>query len=161
MNQPKKFSAAHRCAWAAAAAVSLMTAATIAVAAPSASAVISARQANYKKMGAAMKALKDQLASGSASKPTMVAAARTLAETARQQPGLFPAGSGPSSGIKTDALPAIWKDRATFDAQMKKLIAESDKLVAAAGSGNASAVEAQYKTAGGVCGACHRQFRAD
>lgn len=160
MNRPEKLSIAHLGA-VAAAAIALVTAGSLAVAAPSASAVISARQANYKKMGAAMKVLKDQLSSGSPSKAAMVSAARTLAETARQQSGLFPAGSGPSSGVETDALPAIWKDRATFEAQMKKMVAESGKLVAAAGGGNASTIEAQYKATGGVCGACHRQFRAD
>lgn len=143
------------------AAVVLTAAGTLAMAAPSVSAAISARQANYKTMGAAMKTLKDQLSSGSPSKAAMVSAAKTLAGTARQQASLFPAGSGPSSGVKTDALPGIWTDRAAFDGQMKKLIAESDKLVAAANSGDASSVMSRFKATGGVCGTCHRQFRAD
>ena len=42
---------------------------------------------------------------------------------------LFAAGSGPTAGLSTDALPNIWTDRATFDGQMAKLIAESGKLV--------------------------------
>lgn len=133
---------------------------TLATAATSASATILARQANFKKMGGAMKTLKEELGGG-ADKAKMLAAARTIAATARQQGALFPAGTGPSSGVKTDALPVIWTDRATFDADMTKLIAESDKLAAVAGSGDASAIGAQFKATGASCGACHRQFRAE
>ncbi|MGE4303895.1 MAG: cytochrome c [Novosphingobium sp.] len=133
---------------------------TLASAAPSASTVVATRQANYKKMGAAMKTLKDEL-QGSADKDKMVAAARTLAATVRVQNKLFPDGSGPSSGVKTDALPAIWTNRDAFNADMQKAIAEADKLVAIAGSGDKSAIIAQFKATGATCGGCHRQFRAD
>jgi Cytochrome c556 len=129
-------------------------------AAPSASTTISTRQANFKKMGGAMKALKDELG-GSADKAKMVAAAKTLAATGRAQAKLFPAGTGPTAGVKTDALATIWSDRAGFDNSMSKFIAEADKLVAAAGTGNTAAIGAQFKVVGAACGACHREFRAD
>lgn len=135
------------------------TGATLAVAASPAE-TIAARQANFKKMGGAMKVIKDEL-SGGADKAKMVGAARTIAAVARAQGPLFPKGTGPGAGVKTDALPAIWTDRATFDGHAKKLIAEADKLVAVAGSGNAAAVGAQFKVVGGTCGGCHKAFRAD
>jgi len=91
----------------------------------------------------------------------MVAAAQTIATTARGQGKLFPAGSGPAPGVKTDALPNIWTDRATFDAQMAKLVVEADKLVAVTNSGDAAAIGAQAKATGAVCGGCHRKFRAE
>ncbi|WP_232495311.1 c-type cytochrome [Novosphingobium kaempferiae] len=134
---------------------------TMAVAASPAATAVTTRQANFKKMGGAMKVLKDQLASGSIDKAQAVAAAKTLAATGRAQAGLFPNGSGASAGVKTDALPAIWTNRATFDSQMKAYIAQADKLVAAAGTGNAAAIGAQFKAVGGTCGSCHKQFRAD
>ncbi len=121
---------------------------------------IAARQASFKKMGGAMKALKDELGGG-ADKAKMLAAARTLASTARAQWVLFTPGTGPSSGVKTDALPAIWTQKSDFDAASAKLVAEADKLVGLAGSGNTAAVLAQFKAVGGTCAACHRQFRAD
>ena len=121
---------------------------------------IAARQASFKKMGGAMKALKDELGGG-ADKAKMLAAARTLASTARAQWVLFTPGTGPSSGVKTDALPAIWTQKSDFDAASAKLVAEADKLVGIAGSGNTAAVLAQFKVVGGTCAACHRQFRAD
>lgn len=135
------------------------TGASLAVAASPAD-TIAARQANFKKMGGAMKVIKDELAGG-ADKAKMVGAAKTIAAVARAQGPLFPKGTGPGAGVKTDALPAIWTDRATFDGHAKKLIAEADKLVAVAGSGNAAAVGAQFKAVGGTCGGCHKAFRAD
>ena len=77
------------------------------------------------------------------------------------QNGLFPAGTGPASGVKTDALPAIWAQKPVFDAAAAKLVAEANKLAGIAGSGNTAAVLAQFKAVGGSCAACHRQFRAD
>lgn len=135
---------------------------TLAIAStPTPHAVIAARHAGFKKMGGAMKALSTQLKSDAPVTAVMVGAARSIAASAREQTKLFPAGSGPASGIKTDALATIWTDRANFDAQMNRLISESNKLVATAASGDASAIGAQLKATGAVCGACHRQFRAD
>jgi cytochrome c556 len=139
----------------------VLTGSIAANAAPTADAVIATRVAGFKKMGGAMKALGDQLKSGAPAKATMVAAAQTIATTARGQGKLFPAGSGPAPGVKTDALPNIWTDRATFDAQMAKLVVEADKLVAVTNSGDAAAIGAQAKATGAVCGGCHRKFRAE
>lgn len=134
---------------------------TIAVAASPAATAVTTRQANFKKMGGAMKLLKDQMASGTINKPAAVAAAKTLAATGRAQSALFPNGSGASSGVKTDALPAVWSNRAVFDTQMKAFIAQADKLVLVANTGNADAIGAQFKAVGGTCASCHKQFRAD
>lgn len=129
--------------------------------APSPQAAIAARQAGYKKMGAAMKALNEQLKGDAPAKDVMLTSARTIAATARDQPRLFPAGSGPTAGVKTDALPNIWTDRATFDAAMNRMLGESGKLLVVAGGGDVAAIRAQAKATGATCAACHRQFRAD
>lgn len=142
-------------------AAALIGTATLATAAPGASTAITTRQANFKKMGGAMKVVKEQVGSGAPSKAAVLAAAKTIADTARLQGALFPNGSGASSGVKTDALPAIWTNRPAFDTGMKKMIAEADKLVVVANSGNADVIGAQFKALGGSCGACHKQFRAD
>ncbi|MCJ2186761.1 c-type cytochrome [Novosphingobium beihaiensis] len=142
------------------AAAAVVCGATLATAAPSAGTTIATRKANFKKMGAAMKALKGEL-SGTPDKAAVLKAAKTIAATGRVQAKLFPAGTGPSSGEKTDALPAIWTKRATFDAGMTKLVTEADKLITVANTGNASAMQAQFRAVGGTCGACHKQFRAD
>jgi cytochrome c556 len=121
---------------------------------------VSARKANFKKAGGAMKALMEQLKSGTPSKPAMVAAAQTINGVARQQGALFPAGTGPGA-VKTDALANIWTQRPQFDAQMAKFVAESAKLVTVANTGDTAAITAQFKATGAVCGGCHKQFRHD
>lgn len=133
----------------------------LSAAAPAPQQVAAARHAGFKKIGGAMKALGDQLKSDTPARPAMVAAAQTIATTARQQAALFPAGTGPDAGIKTDALPAIWSNRAAFDAQMRQFIAESGKLAVVAGNGDVAAIRAQMKATGATCAACHRQFRAE
>jgi cytochrome c556 len=122
--------------------------------------IVAARKAGFKKMGGAFKTINDQIKRGAVDKPAAVAAAQTIAATARQQGGLFPPGTGPDK-VKTDALPAIWTQKATFDAQMNKLVADSGKLVGAANSGDLATLTAQFKATGAVCAACHKQFRQD
>jgi cytochrome c556 len=129
--------------------------------APTGKAAVAARQAGYKKMGAAMKALNDQLKTDAPAKPVILDAARTVAVTAREQPRLFPAGSGASAGVPTDALPAIWTSRADFDAKMADLLTESAKLQTVAATGDIAAIRVQAKATGGTCAACHRAYRAD
>jgi len=143
------------------AALAVILSSPVVAAAPAPQDVVNARVAGFKKMGGAMKAIGDQLKSGALDKAKAVAAAQIITATAKGQGKLFPAGTGPAAGVKTDALPAIWTDRATFDADMAKLIGESGKLVTVAGTGDAAAIGAQMKAVGGACSACHRQFRAD
>ncbi len=130
-------------------------------ASPSVDETITARHAGFKKMWVAMKALGQQLRSDAPAKPIMTDAAATILAAAKAQGALFPAGSGPAPGVKTDALPAIWTDKAKFDGQMTTLVTESGKLVTVVGSGDIDAIRAQTKAVGGACGACHRQFRAE
>jgi len=145
----------------AAAAFGALVSAGSVVAAPMAPDSIATRQAGFKKMGAAMKTLKDALKGDAPGKAVTLGAVQTIAATAREQPKLFPAGSGPAAGAKTDALPNIWTNRAAFDAQMNKLLAESAKLLAVANGSDVAALRAQTKATGEVCAGCHRQFRAD
>jgi cytochrome c556 len=122
---------------------------------------IETRHANYKKMGGAFKTIKDELDKSSPSRATIVAAAQTLATVARQQPRLFPAGTGPGPGVKTDALASIWTKRAEFDAAMKANVTETAKLLAVARTGDTAAMSAQFRATGKTCGDCHKPFRAD
>lgn len=124
-------------------------------------ATIDARHAGFKKIGGAMKTLFEQLKSDTPSKPAMAAAAAAILDTGKGQGALFPAGTAPAPGLKTDALPAIWTDKARFDAQMAAFVTEAGKLVTTVNAGNVEAIRAQTKALGGTCGSCHRQFRHD
>ena len=130
-----------------------------ALAAASAADVIKARQAGYKQLGGAFKALGDQLNSPSPDKAQVAALSKRVNEIAPQIAGWFPAGSGPEAGVKTRAKADIWKKRGEFDADAKALTVETAKLAALGAKGDIDAAKAQFKVVGGKCGGCHTPFR--
>lgn len=123
--------------------------------------VIETRQQGFKKMGAAMKAIVDQLKTDAPDRARMTAAALAIGAGAEHVSGWFPTGTDADSGLDTDALPYIWKDRARFDSLAQQLVAESKALNSTMAGGDLATLKAQVKTVGAVCGNCHRSFRAD
>jgi cytochrome c556 len=123
------------------------------------SAVIKLRQANLKELGGHMKALGTALQSGHADAATIGPQAQAIEALAKALPTWFPAGSGPETGIDTQALPAIWSNPAGFRAASDNFTAEAAKLAAVSSSGDAAAIGAQLKAVGDTCGACHKDFR--
>jgi cytochrome c556 len=69
----------------------------------------------------------------------------------------FPDGS--DSGT-TRAKPAIWSNKADFEAKLKDLRTEAQKLATAAGSGDQDAIVEQFKATGGTCKACHDDYKS-
>lgn len=69
---------------------------------------------------------------------------------------LFPKGTEPGNGIKTQATAAIWSDAAGFKAANVKFIADA-KLAGAAK--DQEAFIAAFKSMQGDCGACHKVYR--
>jgi cytochrome c556 len=120
-------------------------------------AAVEARQSGFKKMGAALKAITEQLKTGSPDTSTLTASTQTLISLAEKVPHWFPAGSG----AETDALPNVWTDRARFDALAQDLVADVKSLSATIAANDMEAVRAQAKRTGATCSACHRSFRAD
>lgn len=121
------------------------------------------RHQGFEVMGEAMKGMAGQLRSGA---PVPAEIQKHSAAIARQAPLIktwFPKGSGPESGIKTDAKAEIWTDMATFLTLAANLEAESKKLVAAskAPSFDAAVFMTQLRATGGACKACHDKFRVD
>ena len=121
-------------------------------------AVIKERQDLMKANGASAKALAEMM---KGEKPYDQAAAHkaavTINDNSKKISSLFPPGSGAEAGVKTGALPAIWTNKADFDAKAKKLEEESAKLVAA---NDEAAVKAQFGNVGKSCGGCHETYRA-
>jgi cytochrome c556 len=128
---------------------------------PSPQTVIETRQAGFKKMGAAMKAIIEQLKSDAPDNARMAAAAHVISSGAETQLRWFPTGSGAEAGVETDALPHIWKDRAKFDSIANQLIPASKTLAAAVSGSDPAAIRAQAKVVADICSTCHRSFRAD
>jgi len=109
-----------------------------------------------RRSGGAMKVLEDEPGGRGRQGQDAHSRAHDCRHRARAA-GPVPGRHWPGLGVKTDALPAIWTQKPTFDAAAAKLVAEADKLVGLAGSGNKAAVLAQFKAVGGSCAACHRR----
>ncbi|MGH8447576.1 MAG: c-type cytochrome [Solimonas sp.] len=124
-------------------------------------AVIEARRAGFKKMGAAMKTLVEQSKTDAPDKAKMAAAGQTIGAYAGDLSGWFPTGSGREAGADTDALPYIWEARTKFDSIAGQLGPETQNLATALAGDDLAAIRGQVKTLGGVCSNCHRSYRAD
>ena len=68
----------------------------------------------------------------------------------------FPEGS--ETGMETEAAPAIWSDRAGFDAAVAKFKAAADAGVAAAPA-DLDGLKAVFGPLTQNCGACHETYR--
>jgi len=69
-------------------------------------------------------------------------------------------GFNPStSGVKSQALPAIYSDAAKFKEAQDRLTGAVDKLAAASKGGNEGAIKAAIGDVGKSCGGCHESFR--
>ncbi len=120
---------------------------------------IEVRQKALKEMGASMKTISDQLKSGEPSLDAIRPAVHTIKTHAAELPTWFPAGTGPESGVKTEALSKIWEDEAGFQSAAQLLATESGKLSDIATGEDVAAIGAQVAATGGACKNCHDQFR--
>ncbi|MBW8785556.1 MAG: cytochrome c [Novosphingobium sp.] len=122
--------------------------------------VIAARQANFKTMGGAFKAIIDELRNPSPDIAVIRAKAPALAVAAGHVGGFFPAGTGTEAGVKTGALPEIWQRNDEFHRDADNLAAVTRTFQAAAESGDLDRIKAALPAVGGACKTCHDSFRA-
>ena len=116
------------------------------------------RHENYEDLGKNFKVLMDATKVDAPDMAAVTAAAAKVKEYADQMPTWFPAGTGPESGIETEAKAEIWTDRATFDAAIVRLQGEAAKLAAVT---DAAGLKAQFPATGGACKNCHDKFREE
>lgn len=118
--------------------------------------VIAQRQALMKDNAGAAKAI-FQMVQGKT--PYDAAAAQAafekIAADIKKFPSLFPAGSDQG---KTTASPAIWQDKAAFEALAAKMATDAAAGAAAAPNG-LDAIKASADAVGGSCQSCHEKFR--
>jgi len=125
----------------------------------SAADTIKEREANFKEIGKANKAIKGELDGSSPDFAAIATNATTILEDAQKIPVLFPAGTGPDSGEKTEALAAIWEKPDAFKAASDKLITAATALRSAAEAKDAAAAKAALGEVGMSCKGCHDDFR--
>ncbi|MEM9333098.1 MAG: cytochrome c [Pseudomonadota bacterium] len=125
--------------------------ATMAVAGP-----IEDRQAKMKAVGKSI-GIVGKMAKGQSDFDAALAlqALTDMKAAAADFETLFPDGSGEG---KTEAAPAIFTDRAGFDAKQADFMASLDKVTAAAPA-DLKALQASLGEVGKNCGACHKAYR--
>jgi cytochrome c556 len=117
---------------------------------------IAARRALMKTNGDENKVATEML---EAKRPFDLAAAKkvfaSFAEAGQKAPALFPDTS--KTGGDTAALPAIWENKADFDAKLAKFASESK--AAADATKDLDSFKVQVTEVRKNCGGCHQTYR--
>jgi cytochrome c556 len=122
-----------------------------------ASSVIAARQAAMHMSATLMvRGIRAALKSGSDIRD-QEAAAEGLAKWAGAIPGMFPVGS---AAPNSRALPAIWTNKADFDAHARDYQQAALVLRDFARAGDRAGVTKQVEIVQSKCAACHQRYRA-
>jgi len=132
-----------------------------AVAGPAEVAQIKPRQDKLRDMGGALKAIDDELKKRTVDWDNVVLPnTQTIKDRSGYLLNWFPKGSGPESGVKTYALPAIWQKNDDFVKLGKAMQAEAAKFAQVAGTRNPDALRAESMALGKACKACHDDYRS-
>ena len=134
---------------------------TVVQAASPQAAQIKPRQDKLRDMGGALKAINDDIKKGRIDwDNTVIPNAQTIKDRSGYLLNWFPKGSGPDSGKKTYALPAIWQKNDDFQKLGKAMQAEAAKLNEIALKKDEAGLKAQAVTLGKACKACHDDYRS-
>lgn len=118
--------------------------------------VIKERKAAFKAIADKVKPTGDMLKGEAAFDLAAVKAAiAAIKEKAPGQPKLFPDDS--KTGGDTEALPAIWENKADFDERFTKLVKAAEG--AETSITDAATFEEVWPTVVGQCGDCHKKYR--
>ncbi|HUE63594.1 MAG TPA: cytochrome c [Rhizomicrobium sp.] len=132
-----------------------------AIAGPAEVAQIKPRQDKLRDMGGALKAIDDELKKRTVDWDNVVLPnVQTLKDRSGYLLNWFPKGSGPESGVKTYALPAIWQKYDDFVKLGKAMQGETAKLAQVAASKEMDALRAQSLATGKACKARHDNYRS-
>ena len=122
---------------------------------------IEARQEGYKAIGRNFKTINDQLKTSAPDITEIQTAAAAMVEASEGMLDWYPAGTGPDSGVKTEALATIWDEPEDFALKVSEYEAALATLAAATTSGDLEAIAAAARATGPTCGACHDKYRLD
>ncbi|WP_022695433.1 c-type cytochrome [Ponticaulis koreensis] len=122
---------------------------------------VDARQANFQDLGAAFKAVGDELRAGRPTSPTVIFSIQAIRSYAPQMQRWFPEGTGPDSGFETDSLAAVWDNREAFEQELASFQSVVSEFSAAAAANDGDAIRAQFRVVGESCESCHERFRAE
>lgn len=123
--------------------------------------VIKERQANFKSISKAFKAIRTQLENSSPDMAAIAVAAGDLNAAALKVEGHFPEGTSVADGFDTETLAIVWEEPSRFAEASQRLVDASAEMVELAQSGDVAAVGDQVGAIGGSCKNCHDNFRLD
>ncbi len=122
---------------------------------------IEARQKALENIGGAFKTISDQLKADSPDIAAIQTAAASVPTEAEGMADWFPEGTGPESGVETEALAIIWEEKEDFLTKVSAMQEAAAALATTAEGGDVAAIGEAFKNTGGTCKACHDKFRLD
>lgn len=126
----------------------------------SAAEVINIRQQGFKKLGAAFKLIHKELSGSSPDAAKIAAAAADIKASTDVIATWFPVGSGPQSGVKTQARAEIWSDASGFAATRSAYLRQAEKSVRQLTDPAQRGVWKDSSAAlGQACKDCHDSYR--
>jgi cytochrome c556 len=130
-----------------------------AAAADDPAAVEKARMGHFKDIGRAAHVVQIEVGKPSPDAAAIGDAAKTIEGLAGQIPSWFPPGSGPETGVTTQARAEIWADPAAFRAKAAALGVSAQALEAAAASNDPIGLKSGFANLAQACQSCHTAFR--
>ena len=124
--------------------------------APSGAELVTARQAGMDMSVATLTLLKNASGNGVPLK-NLIFPASGLAKWAAALPALFAENT---KGLPSRAKPAVWTDRAGFNAKAAEFGAATKALAAAAAADDKPAFDAALASVGASCKGCHDTYQA-
>lgn len=120
---------------------------------------VKARQANFSDVGAAFKAISDEMKAGRMDSATVEFSIKEMQRHAQSIDTWFPEGSGPETGLEMEAKANIWSEPEAFAEQLanfKTAVADLSEATA-----DPSLLPAKFRAAGGTCKSCHDTYREE
>ena len=120
---------------------------------------IAARQAGLDMSSITLRSMGDAMKAGREAKSQGYPAA-VLAKWAKALPRLFPSGTGKGeTSAKTQALPAVWRDRPGFDRAAANYAEATARLATLAAANDTTGFTKQLDEVNQACGLCHAVYK--
>jgi cytochrome c556 len=122
--------------------------------------IVAARQASMDMSSITFRSMGDAMKLGRDAK-TQAYPAAALVKWAKAVPGMFPPGTGKGEApAETQALNAIWQDRAGFDQAAASYGDAAATLAALAAANDTAGFTKQLDRVNDACNACHSRYKS-
>lgn len=121
--------------------------------------LIDGRIRNFKDIGAAFKAVNDEVKAGRFESATVKYSVKSISSITVNMHKWFPEGSGPESGLTTKAKPFIWDNIDDFNKVRSDFEQTIIALLAATEESDAAMIKANFYKAAKGCKTCHELYR--